>query len=416
MNKYICFGILLLINTAVFSNDASVIFGRSVEILDKGSTNITMLDEVINITLHRGYYEVDVTFDFYNDGPAENILLGFPVWTALNNNPKDREWAKIDDFRSYINGNLLTEYTEREESTRESDYSHLLTTKWFIREVTFPENSHTYSRVTYKAPYNYRQSAGYIYGTGRCWKGSIGKMTLIINHGDDITIDDISFGYGVSKSSQYTCEANGKHKFVKENVELEGNERIEITSKYFDIHGEYEGQFGHFWDGDWMWNRRLLYEPIGGHKLLTRNQIRLFINFFYAMHGYNFKNSFYKDYFQNVRPYYMDNTAYKVNPNFSENDFNEFERKNLDYLLDLERNIPFDINYLLMNTEIDVPFYNTNEVNVSDDLENKDEEHPDENVFVKGSNGANKQFFFLIMIFSLIALTVLCFFVVKKKK
>jgi hypothetical protein len=103
-------------NTAVFSNDSSIVLGSSVEIIDKGNTNITMLDEVINITLHKSYYEVDVTFDFYNDGSAEEILLGFPVWTSTYDNPKDREWAQVDDFKSYINGDLLTEYTVREES------------------------------------------------------------------------------------------------------------------------------------------------------------------------------------------------------------------------------------------------------------------------------------------------------------
>ena len=43
-------------------------------------------------------------------------------------------------------------------------------------EVTFPENSHTHSRVTCRAPYNapgYKSGAGYIYGTGRNWKGSV---------------------------------------------------------------------------------------------------------------------------------------------------------------------------------------------------------------------------------------------------
>jgi hypothetical protein len=94
-------------------------------------------------------------------------------------------------------------------------------------------------------------------------------------------------------------------------------------------------EFGHYWGG-WIWDEYLLYQNIYGNRqyiwLYTKSQLRLFINFFYAIHGYNFKNAIYKNFFQNLR--------YSVNYNFSENDFNEIERKNIDYLIKLERMIP----------------------------------------------------------------------------
>jgi hypothetical protein len=74
MKKIICFGMFLLINTSLFSNDSSIVLGSTVEILDSKDTNISMLDEVINISLYTSYYEVDVTFDFYNAGSEETIL------------------------------------------------------------------------------------------------------------------------------------------------------------------------------------------------------------------------------------------------------------------------------------------------------------------------------------------------------
>jgi hypothetical protein len=69
MRKSIFLGMFLLINTFVFSNDGRIVFGESVEIIDDETTNITMLEEEIIITLYKGHYEVDVTFDFFNDGP-----------------------------------------------------------------------------------------------------------------------------------------------------------------------------------------------------------------------------------------------------------------------------------------------------------------------------------------------------------
>lgn len=342
MKKSVCLGIFLLINTVVFSNDSSVVLGESVEIIDNESTNITMLEEEIIITLYKGYYEVDVTFDFFNDGPSEDILLGFPVFSGTYDNPEERKWAQID-FESYINGNLLTDYTVREKSEKNNYY--LNTTKWYIREVTFPQNSHTYSRVIYRAPYSvagYHRYASYIFGTGRCWKGSIGKMTIYINHGDDVIIDGIAIDYWKDIPVKYICEASGRYKFVLENVEPEEKESIRIGNKSFDIYGEYKGGFGDPYVG-WMWNEHLLYKDITELKFLTLNQIRLFIGFFYANYGYDFKNPLYKYYFQRLSPsWFTSDMAYKAAPEFTTEMLNEFERKNVNYLLNLERITPFE--------------------------------------------------------------------------
>jgi hypothetical protein len=79
----------------------------------------------------------------------------------------------------------------------------------------------------------------------------------------------------------------------------------------------------------WNWDKYLMYSKETDIRLFTKNQIRLFINYFYAIHGYDFKNSLYKNYFQNLKDFDDDKRIkYRINPNFSENDFNEFERKN----------------------------------------------------------------------------------------
>jgi hypothetical protein len=299
-----------------------------------------MQNEEINIVLYRNYYEVTVIFDFYNDGPDETILLGFPVMTIIQDYPDDREWAVIEDFRTYINGNLLSNYIVKEESSEDRGY--ITTTKWFLREVTFLGNNHTYSKITYKAPYNtsgFFKNAGYIYGTGMNWKNAIGKMTVYINHGDDIIIDDVNIGN--NNLFDFIWEANGRYKYTAENIEPENQDQdIRIFIQLFDIYSEYRNEFGHWAEG-WAWDRFLLYKNSTDIKLYTKNQIRLFINFFYAIHGYDFKNPLYKNYFQTLRSFIDYNgTKYIMNPGFSESDFNEFERKNLDYLINIERMIP----------------------------------------------------------------------------
>jgi hypothetical protein len=85
----------------------------------------------------------------------------------------------------------------------------------------------------------------------------------------------------------------------------------------------------------------LFYKDPKEIQFYTKNQIRLFINFFFAIHGYDFKDPLYKEYFGRIEDFGDRNqTKYKVNPNFSVNDFNEIERKNKDYLLRLEKKIP----------------------------------------------------------------------------
>jgi hypothetical protein len=317
---------------------------------------------------------VDVTFSFFNNGPTEKVQLGFPV-EAWQHDIRDED---VYDFKSYINGEMTPKYTIKRDVIRKFlDENERISMdkyiKWFVRDVTFPANSLTVSRVTYKALYSYGSEpfvkAGYIYGTGRFWNGAIEKMNVVINHGDDILIEDIRLGD--IKASEFKWEANGRYRYVFENVRPKSTfgDRFSITVQPFDIYGNYEGQFGLMfgnilerisgrkdrldiekyyemfdcgeWQTLWAWDKFLIYKNPKDIRYYTKNQIRLFINFFSAIHGYDFKNPLYKEYFQKVNNFCDKNrTKYEVNPNFSEDGFNEIERKNVDYLLNLEKKIP----------------------------------------------------------------------------
>jgi hypothetical protein len=338
-NTFVLLAVFFLADTFAFSNDGRAVWGSSVEMIDNENTNVIMQEEEIIITLHKNYYEVDVTFNFYNEGDDETILVGFPVQTLTYDIPEERFWARIENFKSYINGEPVTDHSIKYEEKKEF---YLNTTTWHIKEVTFPANTHTLSRVTYMAPYNLggsQRSAGYIYGTGRNWKGPIGKMAVVIKHGDDLIINDITFGIK-RPFDKLIFEASGVHRFIFENIEPDDYERIEVMVRQDSLFDEYNGQFDHFWVG-WVWNKDLLYRDNMEKKLLTRNQIKLFINFFYAMHGYNFENPLLKAYFERITPQWRDNDywKYEVNPKFSEDSFNGYERKNIDYLRNMEENI-----------------------------------------------------------------------------
>ena len=342
MVKYFCFLFLFITHYTLFPNDSRTLMGSSVEIINNENTNIVMQDEEIIIRLYRDYYEVTVTFNFFNTGADEHLLLGFTVESRYQQLVGNKEWAVVEDFESYINGELITKYEIMEDTEYhgeiENPHTYITHTIWYIREVLFLANQNTVSVVKYKAGYGHGgfiHSAGYIYGTGHNWKGPIGKMSLNIIHDDDIILDYVQIGEFSHKETveRFTWIENGKYLFEFYDIEPLVTDRIWLTIRECNMFNATGNEFGDNWEG-WIWNESLLYNDISDIKLYTKNQIRLFVNIFYAIHGYDFKNEIYRNFFQNSRWLPIDKS------NFLENPFNDFEIKNIDYLLRLEKMIP----------------------------------------------------------------------------
>jgi len=341
---------VLFFAATALANDGMVHLAGTVELIEDKKTNVSMKEEEIIITLHKDHYEIDVWFRFFNDGPNEKILIGFPathIPVAAKINARDLEAAKKTMFRTYINEKLLQpdEYTIKEEYPENSIGIRI----WLLRQVEFKGNSYTTSRVIYKMPYSEAGGAfyaGYIYGTGRSWKGPIGKMSVVVKHGDDVMVGGVGEGFNeLKKPTSFIWEANGRYRYVFENVEPKRkDDELTVPIVFFDSKYKFEcTDYGIFlcdldrdFDG-WYWSNNLLYKDPNDIMLFTKKQARLFINYFFAIHGYEFKNPYYRDYFQK---YY--GGKYQVNPNFSEKNFNEFERKNIDFLLKMESMIPVE--------------------------------------------------------------------------
>lgn len=82
-----------------------------------------------------------------------------------------------------------------------------------------------------------------------------------------------------------------------------------------------------------IYNEKLLYnELITIYDLffLSKEQLAILRNSIYAVHGYNFKNPKWKEYF--TENFY----GYKINPDFSESDFTDIEKKNLELIKYME--------------------------------------------------------------------------------
>ena len=83
-------------------------------------------------------------------------------------------------------------------------------------------------------------------------------------------------------------------------------------------------------------NKNLSKEQLSKADLfsLSKKQLSILRNSFYAKYGYNFKNIDLRDYFEtNCK---AQGITYKINPNFSESIFNEVERKNIELIKEME--------------------------------------------------------------------------------
>ncbi|MDR0444201.1 MAG: DUF4424 domain-containing protein [Treponema sp.] len=305
MRKNICILLFFFINISISANDGRVVNGPSIHLLDDENTNVRMQSEVINITIHEEYYEVRVEFDFYNEGPDETVLIGFPVisWSFADIEYFYRH-DNIFGFKSYINGELISEYIIKEEE--DNDYRMITWTKWYMREVLFPEKTHTYSTVTYcvRNQFNYfigDTSVGYFLGTGRSWKDKIGKITIHITHNDDVFIWEIR---GM-ETFDFTWEANGKYTFEIENIKPEINDSISIGIVRPD--NFLNDYFPHKYHPGYNNKKELLYKDENDIQYYTINQIRSLLNLYF---------------------------------NDQEYEFDEVDIKNVNYLLRLRNKIP----------------------------------------------------------------------------
>ena len=193
--QFALIGFFVLFALPALANDSAIdVYGGSAKMRNPGNTEVAMLSETVIITLGQKNYNVDATFEFFNYGKTETINVGFPQ-TGYNGK-KD---ATLYNFQTWINGKRVEvkclptlvvfhgeEYPEEKLPITNEDTWLLHKVRWLVKQVPFPGNQKTITRVNYNAPYgeswqllNYR-FLEYVYGTGKPWKGNIGKATFII--------------------------------------------------------------------------------------------------------------------------------------------------------------------------------------------------------------------------------------------
>ena len=150
---------------------------------------IRMASEAVLIRLGKRSYAVDAVFHFFNAGEEQTIAVGFP----RRGMGIIGEFPGVSDFigfASWVNGRKVSVSEKRQfldtewRSPRWETPGLVVDTRWMVKQVTFPGQKRTTTRVQYRAPYYWQfddRIACYIYGTGSYWKGAIGTAVFIVD-------------------------------------------------------------------------------------------------------------------------------------------------------------------------------------------------------------------------------------------
>lgn len=316
------FAFFFIFITILFANDAYVVAagGNILPFDGEKSTShptISMKSELIQIELLPEKYHVHVDFEFFNDGTDSTIKVGFPQWkfgtteTSLIENFKSTLNGQPQSYEIMDGGEILQYYTE-------------MITKWFVREITFPENSITKTSVDYDCAYShqgYYKGVDYLFGTGKTWKTPIGTQTIEITNRTDEIIQDVIFREGKKyvpvKDRADVINQNEKIIISRNNVNPQSFDCI-----FFELsHSYYTHWFEEVDESSWTLNNKLLTEA--DLVFFTKEQLRLYRNLIFAWHGNIFSS---KDLNAWLKNQYWYTPTHKVEIS----ELSEIEKKNLE--------------------------------------------------------------------------------------
>ena len=316
MKKLVLLLFVLFVNN-LYANDSWVdSSGGSFALFNGKNPNVQMVSEAIKIDLYNNYYEMDIEFHFFNFGETAELQVSFPEYTWGTTSTKN-----FSNFETTVNNKKVDfEIIQNPNfSPVKNSNSSINIKSWYVRNVVFEANNYTFTRVRYRANYS---GAGpydrieYLYGTGSTWKDNIEQMNIVIINHTDYWLKEFNFPseYNLERKNNNTIEIDIK------NIAASINDTFGIIFRTFPA---YETPL---YSPQERWRLRDELIPLDELALLNREQLRILRNSIYAYHGYEFRTTDLRNFFNSQR-------WYKINNNFSENLFSANERINLEYII-----------------------------------------------------------------------------------
>ena len=295
---------------ACFADDGGVDIEGGAARLIQEHPSISMSDEYVLIQMIPDKYRVTARFNFFNAGPSTTVAVGFPA--------AGREYVKNRDFiyfKTWVNGELVqtSDVPEAKEGDWDTWYKY-----YKVKQVNFISNSTTTTIVDYEAPYG--SSVGpiswlnYEYGTGKSWKGPIGKAVFDLRFNEEL----LGFKLDVSDNVSLTHRSRGQMVFEINNVKPVSYARfmllfnpqtscLSITERDRYSLNDYCSSIVGVPTSDSRPTPKVSVEQA---KYPTLAVLRLRRNAIYAQHGRIFQDKDLKKFFSNMS-WYAPQTSFK---------------------------------------------------------------------------------------------------------
>ena len=350
----------------------------SFSLIEGGGSDIDMVSERVEIELGNDAYTVDATFEFMNEGDTATVLVGFPDYgygyglgsdspgrftgvrtketfeTWVNGQPCNfrdmpgkitvtvHDEIKRDEFRDVVFTNpdsldaLHTNLWKGQWPFEDISVVFIEELRWLVKEVTFPAGESTVTRVRYTEQYSSIDSQGfleYLYGTGRAWKGTIGRAEFVVKTSPEMWMSreprfNKSHSLSMTNNREYEKRRLGEFEFeyVLTDVEPMEGDVFLVFVEGRDWESQAERWRVH---GDEMYSRAfVLKEEYLNNLPLAR--LRLLRNTFYAIHGKIFSEP-------DLDAYFRKTEWYKPREEFREGDLTTIEQENVRKIIEKER-------------------------------------------------------------------------------
>jgi hypothetical protein len=309
---------LVLLSCKAYSNDGWIeISGGNYSIVDSQNSEIRLIRERMIIDLYETYYNIRISYTFYNDGPTVTLDIGFPEYAT-----PEHYMAGLSNFRSYINGKSVeTRYVRNSSYVLKNKAGINNIEAWHIKKVTFTNNKELNSIVEYSGQYSalggYGGALVYLYGTARCWKNGIENFTIEVNNHANLWINEFKtqFVNYTLKNEDDILIINAKQIIPNLNDTFE----LYVSTNYRRF----------LWADDTGWYFKDVINE-NELKFFSKDQLRILRNSLYAWHGFIFSSKDMIDFFNKQ-------SWYRPNNSFNENLLSENERKNIELIRAEER-------------------------------------------------------------------------------
>jgi len=209
-------GICLLVAGAVAADETPMVGIGGTYRPIRGEPPVRLVREFVRVRLDPRQASTVVQFEFRNEGPAQVVTMGFPEQVIYAR-------ASYERFRVEVDGRPApAKPTRWVETSSQTEW-----TRWWVHRVRFARAERRIVRVSYHerpardddGSYNY----GYLLGSGRAWKGPIGRVDVVIR------LEDLPAGASVYAEPAPGARRGDVLAWRFENFEPDPDFRLDAT-------------------------------------------------------------------------------------------------------------------------------------------------------------------------------------------